>query len=191
MLRSPTLSLLCSTVLLGTLLSGTLLIGPAQAAAPSKSRWVADTYRAMDGSRAYVDRRVARGGHRLAVNLDIDNTSLASHYDYGEAVAVTLRFARHARAHGVKLLFNTGRVRGGGRLDQAVGQLRSAGFVVTEICGRASSGEGLAHSKQRCRRHFAAQGWTIIANVGNRSTDFAGDGYEKAFRLPNYHNQLA
>jgi hypothetical protein len=70
------------------------------------------------------------------------------------------------------------------------GRLRAAGFTVTAICGRASSEEGLSHSKQRCRRHFVRHGYTIIANVGNRSTDFTGGNYERAFRLRNYGNQL-
>ena len=165
---------------------------PAQAASlPSKSQWVADTYDAMQGSRAYVGRRADQGGSRLAVNLDIDNTSLASHYDYGAPVAVTLRFARYARDHGVKLLFNTGRIRGDGRLAKAKDLLRAAGYRVTEICGRTSTHETLTHSKQRCRRHFVAEGWTLVANVGNRQSDFTGGSYEKAFRLPSYGGRLA
>ena len=165
---------------------------PAQAASlPSKSQWVADTYDAMQGSRAYVGRRADQGGSRLAVNLDIDNTSLASHYDYGAPVAVTLRFARYARDHGVKLLFNTGRIRGDGRLAKAKALLRAAGYRVTEICGRTSTHETLTHSKQRCRRHFVAEGWTLVANVGNRQSDFTGGSYEKAFRLPSYGGRLA
>ena len=45
-------------------------------------------------------------------------------------------------------------------------------------------------SKQRCRQEFVAKGYTIIANVGNRSTDFVGKNYERAFKLPNYGNRL-
>lgn len=181
------------TVMAGcaALLLTALVTAPAQAALPTKRAWVADTYRAMAGSRSYTDRRVARGGRQLAVNLDIDNTSLASHYDYGAPVAVTLRFAKHASGVGVKLLFNTGRVKGDGRLRRAKAQLRAAGYVLTEICGRNSPTESLAHSKQRCRQRFIDEGYTIIANVGNRDTDFVGGDYERAFRLPNYDKQLA
>ena len=35
-----------------------------------------------------------------------------------------------------------------------------------------------------------ANGFTIIANIGNRTTDFYGNNYEKAYRLPNYGNRL-
>jgi predicted secreted acid phosphatase len=181
------LLLSCLLVLTGLVVNAN---SPAAAALPSKSKWESDTYQAMKGSRAYTERRVASGDKKLAVNLDIDNTSLASHYDYGEAVAVTLRFAKHAKAHGVSVLFNTGRERGEGRLLKAYDLLRKAGFPVKEMCGR-KHGEGLTHSKQRCRRHYVAEGYTLIANVGNRRTDFVGGNYEKAFRLPNYDNQLA
>jgi hypothetical protein len=175
---------LCSVVLLAT-----TALWPAQGALPSESQWLSDVNQAMSGSRVYVGHRVAHGSG-LAVNLDIDNTSLASHYDYGAAVGVVLRLASYARSRGVTLLFNTGRLRGDGRMVRAARQLRAAGYAVTEVCGRSTADEGLAESKQRCRRHFVAEGYTIIANVGNRSTDFAGGDYERAFRLPNYGNQL-
>src|SRR6188472_2308619 len=135
---------------------------PAQAAdVPSKERWLADTRQAMYGSRAYVDRRVSQGGGRLAVNFDIDNTSLATYYAKGTAVPVVLRFARHARGHGVTLLFNTGRARG--HLAGVARSLRRVGYDVREICGRRP-GESLSHSKQRCRAHFVAEGYTLVAN---------------------------
>ena len=161
---------------------------PAQAAeVPSKEQWLSDTRQAMDGSRAYVGRRVDQGGRRLAVNFDIDNTSLATYYAKGTAVPVVLRFAKYARSQGVTLLFNTGRERG--HLAGVARSLRRVGYDVREICGR-KPGERLSHSKRRCRAHFVAEGYTLIANVGNRSTDFAGGNYERAFRLPNYGNAL-
>ncbi len=162
---------------------------PAQAALPSRAAWSSDVRAAMSGANHYLDHRVARGGSRLAVNLDIDNTALATRYARGRPVPPVLRFARHARAHGMRLLFNTGRLRGDGRLARARRQLTRAGYRVTEVCGRAR-GESLSHSKQRCRRHFVAEGYRLVANVGNRRTDFVGGNYERAFRLPSYGNQL-
>ena len=170
---------------------GTLLSAPAHAGVPSEKQWLADVNKALHGSRVYVDQQVDSGGHGLAINLDIDNTSLASHYSYGDAVARVLRLARHAHAQNVAILFNTGRIRGGGRLAAAAQQLTDAGYTVDEVCGRTSAKEGLGHSKRRCRRHFVAEGYTIIANVGNRSTDFEGGHYRRAFRLPSYGDQLA
>lgn len=189
MTRRLAAAAVCSTL---TMLTALLLpVSSAGAAAPSEDRWLADVNLAMAGSRIYAGDRVSEGGTMLAVNLDIDNTSLASHYDYGQAVGVVLRFARYADAHGVTLLFNTGRLRGEGRQVEAARQLRRAGYPVTEVCGRSGPAESLAHSKQRCRRHFVRRGYTLIANVGNRATDFVGGDYERAFRLPSYGNALS
>jgi predicted secreted acid phosphatase len=166
-------------------------VAPAQAAKlPSKRHWVKDTRKAMRGSRAWVQTRVAHPkptDGRLAVNLDIDNTALATKYARGKAVAVTLRFVKYADAHGVAILFNTGRL--GTELSGVTQQLRDAGYPVDAICGR-HGGEALVHSKQRCRSEYVAEGYTIIANVGNHTTDFTGGDYERAFRLPSYHNRL-
>jgi predicted secreted acid phosphatase len=166
-------------------------VAPADAAKlPSKRHWVKDTRKAMRGSRAWIETRIAHpkptDGH-LAVNLDIDNTALATKYARGKAVAVTLRFVKYADAHGIAILFNTGRL--ATQLSASTQQLRTAGYPVDAICGR-HGGEGLVHSKQRCRSEYVAEGYTIIANVGNHSTDFTGGDYERAFRLPNYHNRL-
>ena len=162
----------------------------ADAHGPSKRHWVKDTRKAMYGSRAWIDTRTSQPKStdgQLAVNLDIDNTSLATKYARGKPVAVVLRFVRYADAHGVAVLFNTGRL--ATNLSGITQQLRNAGYPIDAICGR-HQGEGLAHSKQRCRSEYVAQGYTIIANVGNRRTDFVGGNYEKSFRLPNYRNRL-
>jgi hypothetical protein len=158
---------------------------------PSKKQWVADTNKAMYGSRAFVRDRVARsgnqGGTKLALNLDIDNTSLATKYDTGKPVAVTLRLVRYAKSKGVYILFNTGRnVK---QRASTIAGLKRAGYPVDGLCAHYK-GEALRHSKQRCRQSFTNNGFTIIANIGNRSTDFVGGNYEKAYRLPNYGNRL-
>src|SRR4051812_33259345 len=79
------------------------------AAPPSKAQWQADVRDAMHGSVAYLDERVAEGGRPLAIVLDIDNTSLATHYGWPQPVRPTLRFARHAHALQVGVYFVTGR----------------------------------------------------------------------------------
>jgi hypothetical protein len=153
---------------------------------PSRSRWLADVRTAMEGSHAYLRRRANQeAGQRLAVNLDIDNTALASQYEWGAPVPPVRSFARLARSRGVAVLFNTGRVASGDGEALARRQLTEAGYHVDEICLR-HDGEDAVAGKQRCRRMFANQGYTLIANVGNNETDFTGGGYGRAFRLPNY-----
>ena len=163
--------------------------GAARRDVPSRDQWLADVAAAMAGSRGYVRERVAASGpdERLAVNFDIDNTVLASYYDGGGAIPRQLKFARFLERRGVAVLFNTGRLASLRRSTNA--QLTRNGFPVDGLCLR-EKGKQLAYGKQRCRDLFVSQGYTLIANVGNNDTDFEGDGYERAYRLPNYDGVL-
>ena len=156
---------------------------------PSRDQWLADVRAVMKGSRGHVRARLAakRPGERLGVNFDIDNTVLASYYDGGGAIPKMLKLARFLERRGVAVLFNTGRESG---LRRSTGrQLGRNGFPVDGLCLRAR-GRSLVFGKQRCRDLFAARGYTLIANVGNNDTDFVGDGYERAYRLPDYNGAL-
>lgn len=156
---------------------------------PSERHWRKDVAAAMDGSKAYLDRAIKSRHKKYAVNLDIDNTSIASHYRPGTAVPAVLSFARYAKKRHVALLFNTGRT--GASLESSRAQLTRVGYEVTRVCGRRT-GEKIAHSKQRCRARFIDQGFKILANIGNRGTDFVGTkNYGKAFRLPGYRQRLS
>lgn len=189
--RLRTAALHACAVSLCLVISATLL-APAHAAGklPSEKQWRRDVARVMNGSHAFIDRRTPARHTRLAINLDIDNSSLATHYRRGTAIPAVLSFAVYAKRHGVALLFNTARA--GAPLRRARAELTKAGYPVTRVCGRKTRQEPVAHGKQRCRARFRAAGYTIIANVGNRSTDFSGPrNYGRAYRLPNYHNQLS
>ncbi|MFL6156618.1 MAG: HAD family acid phosphatase [Marmoricola sp.] len=161
----------------------------ASTALPTKQQWLADVSKAMYGSRAYLGDRLAaaKPGERLAINLDVDNTALATRYSPGEAIVVVRRFTRYAHNHGIAVFFNTGR--GPKAAADARTQLLHAGYTVDRFCHRRT-GERLIHGKERCRASFVKAGYTIVANVGNRSTDFVGGNYERAFMLPNYGNRL-
>jgi hypothetical protein len=155
---------------------------------PSQTRWLADVHAVMGGSNGYLDARLAKPGaskERLAINLDIDNTALASQYDFGAPVPDVLRFARDAHRRGVAVLFNTARADRAGQSQLARQQLEKAGYPVDEVCLRGQD-QDVVKGKQDCRRHFVAEGYKIIANIGNNDTDFQGGDYERAFRLPNY-----
>jgi predicted secreted acid phosphatase len=192
------------TRLLGLLVAVIVAVGPSAAAVeapastatpsrqqvakkkvPTRAQWLADVKAAMQGSRPYVRERVAAKtpDERLAVNFDIDNTVIATYYDGGGAIPKMLRFARLLDKLGVALVFNSGRL--DNQQERTVSQLTRAGFTAAGVCLR-HKGETLPVGKQRCRNDFIDQGWTLIANVGNNDTDFAGDGYERAYRLPNY-----
>jgi predicted secreted acid phosphatase len=174
--------------------ASTPLAGPRHAATkpalahkkvPTRAQWLADVKAAMKGSRGYVRQRVAAKGadEKLAVNFDIDNTVLATYYDGGGAIPQMLRFSKLLDRLDVDLVFNTGRL--ANQQQRTIEQLTRAGFPVAQVCLR-NKGETLPVGKQRCRDSFIDDGYTLIANVGNNDTDFIGDGYERAFRLPNY-----
>ena len=196
------------TRLLGLLLALVVSLGPAVVAVdasasapavarhhaaksnvPTRAQWLADVKAAMLGSRAYVRQRVAGKApdEKLAVNFDIDNTVIATYYDGGGPIPVMLRLARLLDKLGVALVFNSGRL--ANQQLRTVTQLTRAGFPVARVCLR-NKGETLPVGKQRCRDGFVDDGYTLIANVGNNDTDFEGDGYERAYRLPNYDGAL-
>ena len=186
------------------ILAGLLVPGSSAGAAragklPPRKEWLADVRQAMKGSQPYVRERVAEAeaeandgdadpAPRLAINFDVDNTVIATTYDGGGAIKRMLRFAKFADERGVALFFNSARLQGKRRMT--LGQLKRAGYPVKQLCLRRR-GERIPVSKQRCRQRFVDKGYTIIANVGNRPTDFEGGNYDRAFKLPNYGGRLS
>jgi hypothetical protein len=161
----------------------------AKRALPSYDQWVADVRTALRGARPYVKQRVATAepGERLAVNFDVDNTVLATHYDPGAPIPPIARFSRFLERQGVAMVFNTARPPAQRGFTKA--QLQKAGYPVDGLC-LGTPGLTIPAGKQACRDRYADRGWTLVANVGNNDTDFLGDGYERAYRLPNYGGQL-
>lgn len=172
-----------------SLLLPVLVVPPASALAPDQATWEADVATVMADANAWLEERVtsAEPGARLAINLDIDNTSLASFYERGRPVRKVRSFARLADQLGIAVLFNTGRLKAD--LNGVRGTLTRAGYDVTALCTRRP-GEKLVLGKKRCRQQFTDAGYTIVANVGNSPTDFRGGGYERAYRLPSYDGEL-
>jgi predicted secreted acid phosphatase len=156
---------------------------------PTRVQWLADVKAAMQESRPYVRQRAAAKApdEKLAVNFDIDNTVIATYFDGGGAIPKMLKFARLLDKLGVALVFNSGRL--ANQQQRTVAQLTRVGYPVAGVCLR-KKGETLPVGKQRCRDGFIDAGYTLIANVGNNPTDFEGDGYERAFVLPNYDGVL-
>jgi hypothetical protein len=176
---------------LAVLLGGATTLQPASADSglPSQQQWEEDVAHVMAGSHTYLRKAISGGHARYAINLDIDNTSVATHYDPGHAIHAVRAFARFAKSKGVAVLFNTGRR--ASHLKAARKLVRKAGYPLTRMCGRQGPKETLAHGKKRCRARFIRAGYTIVANVGNNPTDFSGPkNYGRAFRLPNYGGLL-
>jgi len=159
---------------------------------PSKSEWLADVAPVAADLRSHLEQRLADvgQGEKPAVVLDIDNTSLATHYDKGRPVQAILKAAKYAHQHGAAVLFAS--YRSADSRDSTTRQLTSAGYTVDGLCLKPhGDSPGKAAVKLGCRKKYEREGYTLIANVGNRSTDFKGGHYEKGFKLPDYDGQLS
>ncbi|GAB7032894.1 HAD family acid phosphatase [Streptomyces sp. NPDC021749] len=159
---------------------------------PSKSEWLADVAPVAADLRSHLEQRLAdvHSGERPAVVLDIDNTSLATHYDKGKPIQAILDATKYAHAHGAAVLFAS--YRSAGSKNSTTRQLTSAGYTVDGLCLKPEGhSPGKAAVKLGCRKKYEEAGYTLIANVGNRSTDFEGGHYEKGFKLPDYDGALS
>lgn len=159
---------------------------------PSKSQWLSDVAPVAADLRKHLEQRLAEvpHGEKPAVVLDIDNTSLATHYDKGKPVEAILDATKYAHNHGAAVLFAS--YRSADSKDSTTRQLTSAGYTVDGLCLKPEGhSPGKAAVKLGCRKKYEAAGYTLIANVGNRSTDFEGGHYEKGFKLPDYDGALS
>ena len=147
---------------------------------PTQAQWLSDVTTAMNGGNAYLDTQA--GVTRPAIVLDIDNTSLQSYYQPFAATPPVLSFEQTAINDGYTILFATGRsVDNGGTLRQ----LQSAGYRVDSLCFRDPN-VSTQTSKTNCRAAWVAAGYTIVANVGNHTSDLNGGNSGKQYLLPNY-----
>jgi predicted secreted acid phosphatase len=102
------------------------------------------------------------------------------------AIAPTLRLFNAARAKGVAVFFITGR----DETERAATarNLRRAGYrgwagLVLRPAGSTTPSAADYKAPQRAR--IEAQGFTIIANMGDQPSDLAGGHAERGFLLPN------
>ncbi|MGC4074029.1 MAG: HAD family acid phosphatase [Nibricoccus sp.] len=166
---------------------------------------------AEEASR-WIETRAAKRlqGERLAVVFDIDETVLSNwenmvrdDFSYiserwhawvarAEAkVIVPVRETyRTARRAGVAVIFVTGRK----ELDRTATELnlRQVGIgeydaliVWSKAEADAAGWKNTVEFKTAIRKRLTAEGWTIVANVGDQASDLAGGYAEKTFKLPN------
>ena len=154
----------------------------------------------------YVTKRTARAkeGQKLAIVFDIDETALTNlgHItanDFGYVPAVWRRWVAGARApaigpvqvvyenalrHGVTVFFITGRLEADRKATEL--NLRDVGYEQWEkIYFMADEAQPTRLFKTSARRQIEAQGYTIIANIGDQASDLQGGHAERTFKLPN------
>lgn len=171
-----------------------------------------DMTRVAADANKYLERRIPRGipkynktAKKMAVIFDIDETTLSNlrhiqsqDYGYlskiwndwvleGQATAIYPVQAAYLTALNAKvdIIFITGR-----SPDQAAAtekNLREVGYESwTKIYYKpADWGQSSRGFKTETRRQLAADGYLIIANIGDQDSDLLGGHSERVFKLPN------
>ncbi len=156
--------------------------------------------------QSYVDARVKQGVRKPAVVFDIDDTMLSSYayernYDFAytertwsqwerndrfPAIEPTLQLARHLAREHVALFYVTGRR----AAERAITshELAAAGYpapvalYLRPLWDKAAS---VIPYKSRTRKVVAAQGYDILASVGDQWSDLRGGYADRLYKLPN------
>ena len=158
-------------------------------------------------AKAWIEERAAqkKPGERPAIVLEVDETILSNvplirREDYGyipdtwntwvhagqcPAIEPVREAYRAAVARGVSVFIITGR-RERDR-EGTVENLKFAGYgAYAGLYFKADdSREMTGPFKLAWRRKLAAEGYNIIANIGDQDSDFAGGGAERDFKLPD------
>ena len=156
---------------------------------------------------AWVNQRAAKrvAGEKLAVVFDLDETLLSnwpsiSAQDFGyipaawdawvaegkaPAIESVRDFYRAVRQAGVQVIFLTGRRErdrpGTEKNLRAIG----CGEYASLIFKPNESKEKTGVFKTAQRQRLTAEGWLIIANLGDQESDLAGGYAERTFKLPD------
>lgn len=172
-------------------------VAAAQAADIDYATWQADVKAVIDQAVPYVEQRTANaGGQKLAIVFDIDNTTLETYFHPWyelptPAVRPSLELAKYAKSRGVSVFFITARP---GIIESETNwNLTTVGYPVDGLYVRDLPdlfGEVSAYKTGK-RAEIEAQGYTIIANVGNNDSDLVGGHAERTFKLPDYGGRLS
>ncbi|PWI41310.1 HAD family acid phosphatase [Streptomyces sp. ICBB 8177] len=182
------------------------------------SQWAADVATQIGKAKAYLEERLAHHAPKIpAVMLDIDDTSISTYpvnadYDFGggadasaadaqadadntyPVVQPTLDLATWAHAHGVKVVFITGRHDNLTTVTR--NQLTGLGFPIDGLylrpksdpppylpCGTSCSATPF---KSNTRKYLEqSQGYDFIEAIGDQVSDYAGGYDDRGFKLPN------
>ena len=140
---------------------------------------------------------------KLALVLDVDETSLSAYTqlelnNFGSttvalataavlggspAISPTLDLYRQARAAGISVFEITGRP--SSVQTQTLQNLNEAGYTDLQGVFFKPSGEPTIAFKSGQRAALEAQGYRIVANVGDQESDLAGGHADRSFKLPN------
>ncbi|WP_128378809.1 HAD family acid phosphatase [Streptomyces cavernae] len=169
----------------------------AAAADVDYATWQSDVRKVIDQALPYVQQRTQNtSGQKLAIVFDIDNTTLESDFHPWyqlptPAVKPSLELATYAKSRGVNVFFITARP--GIIYSLTKSNLTSVGYPLDDLYVRDLPDlfAEVGAYKTAKRTEIEAKGYTIIANVGNNTTDLVGGHAERTFKLPDYDGQLS
>lgn len=168
-----------------------------------------DIANVMAGAMKYLKQRVSeskKDGKKLAVVLDIDETSLSNYpdmrrLDFGgtiqeiradedkgddEAITPTLIFYKYAKANNVAVFFITGRFENEREATEA--NLKKAGYQNWDGLvlrhGKFMQGSAVPY-KTAMRKKLSENGYDIIISVGDQQSDLDGGYADTVYKLPN------
>ncbi|HZF86830.1 HAD family acid phosphatase [Streptomyces sp.] len=158
--------------------------------------WQKDCQAVMDQALPYLRQRIAQHqpGEKQAIVFDIDNTTLETDFGFSypsPANKPVLEVAEYAQEHGVALFFVTARP---GIIHAPTEyNLKKVGYEVSglHVRGFLDLFKNVADYKTAQRVAIESKGYTIIANIGNNTTDLSGGHAEKTYKLPDYDGQLS
>ncbi|MFB7513776.1 HAD family acid phosphatase [Streptomyces sp. NPDC056144] len=159
--------------------------------------WRRDVAAVVAEARPYIERRAEDADvEKQAIVLDIDNSSLETDFHpFWElptpAIAEVRTLVRDAHAKGVAVFFVTARP---GIIHSLTDwNLKKVGYPVDGLYVRALPDlfAEVSAYKTAKRAEIEAKGYTIIANIGNNTTDIVGGHAERAFKLPDYGGKLS
>jgi acid phosphatase len=105
-----------------------------------------------------------------------------------KAIPGTLALFKAAKAHNVSVFFITGRYDDEKLRDVTIKNLQAAGYEgwAGLVLRPSTAGNmSIAGYKSSEREKIAAQGYSIIVNVGDQQSDLDGGYAERAYKLPN------
>jgi len=159
------------------------------------AQWISDVSAVTDQAQAYLTGALASApaGEKPAIVLDIDNTALASYFNSTYPVPATppvLALAKYAAAHGAKIFFVTGRPDVIDAFTEY--NLTTVGYQLDGLYSRnpIQLFESLQSFKTGARQQITADGYTIVANIGNSQSDLDGGYAQATFKLPDYNGLL-
>ncbi|MFJ8488891.1 HAD family acid phosphatase [Streptomyces sp. NPDC094038] len=171
---------------------------PAQAAdsTVTEAQWLSDVAAVTGPAQTYIDNRAASNtsGAKQAIVLDIDNTSLETYFEGGITIPATppvLALAQDAHAKGISVFFVSARSDLYNVVTKA--NLKSVGYPVDGLYARTVAQlltESVADFKTSQRKAIEANGYDIIANIGNNTTDLTGGYADTTYKLPDYDGLL-